>query len=111
MWFLNSRLLLYLKLTANDDAVKKLEAYNKYLDFELKLIRGLFEKLKTNRSSNKESEQKLAEFNYHRQRLRCLFERAIADNSNCLDTSLWLKYILYLVRIFFIFFLLKEIII
>ena len=38
-----------------------------------------------------------SELNYLRKRLKCLFERAIADNSNCLDASLWLDYIYYLV--------------
>lgn len=84
-------------LVKEEDPAKRLEAYNKYLDYELKLVRDLFEQMKGKASSEKSD---MEEFDYQRRRLKCLFERAIADNSNCLDTDLWLKYTLYLVSCF-----------
>lgn len=84
-------------LEANE--TKKLEEYKSYLDLELKNLRfksGVGQKKGYN---NKQSEQKLDEdeLQYCRRRIKCLFERAIADNQNCLDVSLWLKYIYFLV--------------
>ena len=53
---------------------EKLQIYKNYLNYELK----------TNENSD------LIE-----PRIQCLFERTIADGSNCLDSSVWLMYTNY----------------
>ena len=98
--------IIFKQKTANADDQQKLKIYKNYLEFELKLAKGI-EKITT--PNNKLNERKnqicddpkvkveLEEVNFQRIQLKCLFERAISDNSNCLDESLWLKYIYYLV--------------
>lgn len=76
-----------IKGEAEKDAAKKLEIYKRYIDFELKLIRDM--------EKNKRADP--APLDHDRLRLKCLFERAIADETNCLDVDLWIKYITYLV--------------
>lgn len=77
---------------AAQDPIKKLAEYNNYLDFELKLVKDLESSSKNSKLISNKNNQ----LDYHRLRLKCLFERAIADDSNCLDVNLWLKYINYL---------------
>jgi hypothetical protein len=54
----------------------KLENYKKYINYELKSNENL---------------------NRCELRIKCLFERTIADGANCLDSSIWLMYTNYLV--------------
>lgn len=86
---------------ASGDSAKRLTEYNVYLDFELKLVSDLEKnKIKQNNKANETLADELRnDLIYHRKRLKCLFERAIADDSNCLDVNLWLKNINYLVII------------
>jgi hypothetical protein len=86
-----------------------LNDYKSYIEFELKLVKDMENRTVPASSKNKAKSQKIddentsvnqlenEELRSHRLRLKCLFERAISDNSNCLDESLWLKYIYYLV--------------
>jgi len=96
-------------LSANE--AKKLEEYKNYLDYELKCLRmkspsmnagnsGAGQKQKQARGAVGEQEASPAELEECRMRVKCLFERALADNQNCLDASLWLKYVYFLVRCF-----------
>ena len=97
-----------LKETATDEA-KKLVEYKNYLDSELKALRqkgpvnvkGASAKQSGKGQFENDQDVDQDELNYRRRRIKCLFERAIADNSNCLDDSLWLKYIYFLVRFIF----------
>lgn len=66
-----------------NDLSAKLDAYLKYLDFEIKQTRDMENAKVVN--SDKLSKQRL--------RVKCLFERAIADQTLCLSGQLWLKYI------------------
>lgn len=82
------------------DSAKKLNEYKSYLDFELKKITDLEkQKIKQNNKSNNETlaEEASTALTHQRERLKCLFERSLSDDSNCLDVALWLKYIHYLV--------------
>jgi hypothetical protein len=103
--FCNLNNFLFKKTAENP--VKKLEAYKLYLEFELKSLRDL-EKNKQN-SKNKPKNDKAEansngnlhiyeydELQHHRTRVKVLFERILADDSNCLDTSIWIRYIFYL---------------
>ncbi|CAF0720727.1 unnamed protein product [Brachionus calyciflorus] len=86
------------------DATKKIEAYFSYLDFEIKQIKEMEKRLLNNQKNiktvnsinGKNSEMEILEKS--RVRVKCLFERAIADDSNCLNVNLWLKYIYYLIE-------------
>lgn len=87
------------------DEGKKLTEYKNYLDFEMKFLRSKDPASMTHSKSNRqqngkqqEDDQEVTdeELSYYRLRIKCLFERAIADNTNCLDASLWLKYIYFL---------------
>lgn len=87
---------------AASDPVKKLEAYYNYLEYEMKLIRDLENKLFNNKNlktinSINDKNTDLEVFKKSQARLKCLFERVIADDSNCLNVDVWLKYTLYLV--------------
>jgi hypothetical protein len=68
--------------------------YKKYLDYVLKKIKIS----KKNNKSKQNSELSETEEIMEHLEIKCLFERAISDNQNCLDLSLWLKYIYYLVN-------------
>ena len=108
--FVNFCYFLHQK-SAKDDPVRKLSDYKNYLEFELKLLKDL-ENSKSNLAGKHVNHKNKTnditdevnikceniELKPQRLRLKCLFERAIADNSNCLDESLWLKYIFYLVK-------------
>jgi hypothetical protein len=112
------KLFFIFKKTSKDDQVKKLNDYKSYIEFELKLVKDMENRTVPASSKNKAKSQKIddentsvnqlenEELRSHRLRLKCLFERAISDNSNCLDESLWLKYIYYLVS-FVLFSLIK----
>ena len=68
----------------------------------MKLVSDLEKaKIKQNNKLNSSStdDDTTAQLDFQRKRLKCLFERAISHDSNCLDVSLWLKYIHYLVKI------------
>lgn len=102
--------LLNFKKTSKDDHVKKLNDYKAYIEFELKLVKeienrtlpaSIKNKPKSNKidDENSTNEFENEELKCHKLRMKCLFERAISDNSNCLDESLWLKYIYYLVSL------------
>ena len=80
------------------------------MEFELKLVKdietskALLLSSKTKAKFNQIDDEapintEFDEIRGHKIRLKCLFERAIAENSNCLDESLWLKYIYYLVSV------------
>ncbi len=80
--------------------VKKLEEYKNYLDYELKYLRMKSPSINLGSGGQKqkrEQETSTEELEECRMRVKCLFERALADNQNCLDASLWLKYIYFLV--------------
>jgi len=88
-------------LNAEDD--KKLEEYNKYIEFELRKLREIEtgssskqNKKNERKSGDEQQQQQHNELSYSKDRLKCLFERALADGTNCLDVSLWSKYIQYL---------------
>lgn len=87
------------------DEPKKLAEFKNYLDYELKGLRhksGLSVKQSNGKGNNhfdNDQDVDQEEMSYLRLRIKCLFERALADNSNCLDDSLWLKYIYFLVNI------------
>lgn len=84
------------------DEAKKLIEYKNYLDFELKYLRHKNPLANTHNNKSKQgkniesNDANEGELNYYRLRIQCLFERAISDNSNCLDASLWLKYIYFM---------------
>lgn len=89
-------------IQAAGDANKKLEAYNSYLDFEIKQIKEMQIKLFGNKSvkivnSVHDREKDVELLKKSQNRTKCLFERAIADESNCLSVDLWLKYSFFLV--------------
>lgn len=87
------------------DEAKKLAEYKSYLEFEIKNLKhknplASGKSLKQNGKNRKEECEEISPevLDHHRLRVKCLFERAIADSSNCLDAALWLKYIYFLVR-------------
>ena len=83
--------------------MKKLSEFNKYLEFELKRIKEMETKIfsqikgKQNKKSDIDLDELEEDLSRSRDRIKCLFERTIADGSNCLDVALWQKYIYYLV--------------
>lgn len=85
------------------DEVKKLAEYKSYLEFEIKNykhknplagVKNMKQNGKHKKDENEEANPE--ELEQHSLRIKCLFERAIANNSNCLDAALWLKYIYFL---------------
>jgi squamous cell carcinoma antigen recognized by T-cells 3 len=96
------------KIKLEDKPDAKLKEYLSYIDFELKLVKEIESnielaspraKKKTNKTEQQQQQQPNeleSELEYHQTRLKCLFERAIGDNSNCLNVSLWLQYTNYL---------------
>lgn len=91
-------------LEAANDANKKLEKYISYIDFEIKQVKEMHLKLFANKSikmvhSVNDREKDIELLKTSQNRTKCLFERAIADNSNCLSVDLWLKYSFYLVKL------------
>ena len=70
------------------DINAKIQAYLKYLDFEIKQVKDLENaKVVNNDKLNKQ-----------RLRVKCLFERAIGDQTLCLSSQLWTKYINFCVH-------------
>lgn len=96
-------------LDAANDPNKKLEKYYSYIDFEIKQVKDIQFKLFGNKNvkmvhSANDREKDIELLKASQNRTKCLFERAIADDSNCLNVDLWLKYSFYLVKYSQIFF-------
>ena len=73
----------------------------------MKLVRELEKNKQNNKNKSKQDKAEANsnghmniyeydELNHQRTRLKILFERVIAEDSNCLDASMWIKYIFYL---------------